>query len=79
MILNAVPFPADVPPHETEYQFQTAPVPKVPPVLVIVEDEPLQIVDGVALIDVAAIEFVFKLTVTLLHVVVLHVPSALTK
>ena len=31
--VRLVPFPSDVPPHEPEYHFHVAPVPRVPPVI----------------------------------------------
>ena len=60
------------------YQFQFAEVPKLPPIIARVVDEPEQIVD-VPEVEVAAVEIVFKVTVTLTQVVVLQIPSALTK
>ena len=73
-----VPFPADVPPHETIYHCHVAPVPKVPPVNVIVEGTPEQTPVGEAFADDAAIDVVFNETVVLTQVVIPQVPSALT-
>ena len=70
--------PAEVPPHDEVYHFQLADVPKLPPLTESVVFLPRQIVD-VPLIDVAGTDVSCTVTVTLLQMVVLHVPSALTK
>ena len=53
VIFNVVPFPDGVPPHETEYHCQVAPVPRVPPCNVSVEALPSQIVSEAAVMVVA--------------------------
>jgi hypothetical protein len=57
-----------------EYQFQTAPVPREPPLTVSVVELPLQIV-VTPLMDDGAVETEFTVTVMLAHVVVLQVPA----
>lgn len=74
-----VPEPAVVPPHEPVYQYQFAPVPKLPPVNVNVEDVPGHIAEGDAEAEEAAIEPPLTIIVTLTQAVVLHNPSGLTK
>ena len=73
------PVPTNVPPHEPEYQFQLAPVPRDPPVTTRVVAVPWQTESCVAPALVAAVEGVFITTVTASQVVVLHCPSARTK
>ena len=73
-----VPFPADVPPHETIYHCHVDPVPKVPPVNVTVEETPEQTAVGEAFADVATVEVVFNVTIVLTQVVLPQAPSALT-
>ena len=58
-----------VPPHEPEYQYQLAPVDNTPPVIVIVEVNPEQIVVGEDAADEAAPEFDPNTTIVLTHVV----------
>ena len=67
-----------MPPQLAVYQFQLAPVPKLPPVAVSVVAPPqVGFTDAVA--PVGAVDKVFvTFTVTLAQVVVLQVPSALT-
>lgn len=72
----AGPEPILVPPQEPVYHCQFAPVPNTPPTWVSVVEFPLQMGLDVADILAAAVEFVFTVTVTLAHAVVLHVPSA---
>ena len=79
VIVNVVPIPSTIPPHEPEYQFQFPPVPKFPPVIPNVVDAPSQIVVWVAVIEDAGAEFVLTVIVMLTHEVVLHIPSARTK
>jgi hypothetical protein len=68
-----------VPVQETVYHFQVAPsVPKLPPIIPRVEDEPEQIGD-VEEADVGAIDEVVTTTVVLAQVVVRQGPSALTQ
>ena len=59
------------------YQFQLAPVPKLPPVVPSVVDEPVHIVEGNAVAEAGKVEVVLTTTEILTQVVVLHVPSAL--
>ena len=66
-----------VPPHDPLNNCHSAPVPSVPPLIVMV-DEPEQIEEGVAVKEAGAIELVLTVTVTEAHEVVLHVPLALT-
>ena len=73
------PFPREVPPHEPEYQNQSAPVPISPSLTVKTELSPGHIEDGVADTDVGSVEFSFKETVVATHKVLLRSPSALTK
>ena len=59
------PFPFAVPPHDPVYQYQFAPVPRVPPVMSMFVDEPSVITGWVA--DVIALvisETVFRVIVT---------------
>ena len=69
-----------VPPHEPEYQYQLAPVDKIPPFIVIVEVDPAQIVFGEDEADEAAVEFDPRTTVVLTQVVIGQTdPSARAK
>lgn len=54
------------------------PVPKLPPTILSVAEEPTQIVDGDADKDVGADDKVLMVTLVLTHDVVLHVPIAFT-
>ena len=72
------PEATSVVPHEPVYQSQLAAVPKNPPVTPRVVALPKQI-GVVPIADVAGWDKVFTITVVVTHVVVLHVPSALTK
>ena len=72
------PVPTTVPLHDPLYQFQLAPVPSDPPATLSVVLPPVQMVGDAAEADVAAVEAVFTVTVTLWQTVLLHVPSALT-
>ena len=61
-----VPVPIGVPPPQLPlYHTRLDPVPSVPPDALNVVDRPAQIVEGVALALVGAVEFVFTVTVTL--------------
>jgi len=73
-----VPFPEIVPPQLSEYQVHCELYPKVPPENISVERDPELINTGEALADAGAVEFVKKVIVILIHVVVLHTPCALT-
>ena len=64
MILKVVPFPTDVPPHETVYHCQVAPVPNKPPVSVNVIGVPGQTVrDGFPVTDETAVDNELAVTV----------------
>ena len=73
-----VPIPTSVPPQLPEYQRQTPPVPSEPPLNVKVVEPPAQIV-LVPVMLVGAVESVLTVTAWDAQVVVLQVPSALTK
>lgn len=75
---GATPENMYIPPHAWVYQSQLAPVPKLPPAILRVEAEPLQIEEGFEKPAVAGKEELLIITEILLHVVVLHKPSALT-
>ena len=67
------------PPHEPVYHIHVAPsVPRLPPVTDNVVVDPVHIVDGNELADVAEVDPVLTITIVLIQVVVPHVPSALT-
>ena len=72
------PAPSDVPPQLILYQYQSDVVPNVPPVIPRVADKLSQIVTDVAVIDVTSTVLVFTITGTIMQLVVLHTPSALT-
>lgn len=72
------PVPASVLPHDPVYHCVTAPVPAEPPETVKVVDAPAQIV-VVPDAPVGAVDSEFTVTVTLVHVVVLHAPEYRTK
>ena len=76
--VNAVPLPSVVPPHETEYQFQSAVEPKLPPVTLMDADEPLHIVTAVVFNEVAGTELLLTVISRLTQLVVLQTFSALT-
>ena len=71
------PVPADVPPQDAVNHSANAPVPAEPPATVSVVLPPGQIV-VVPVAPVGAVDNVFTVTVTVPHVVVLHVPLYLT-
>ncbi len=73
-----LPVPTNVPPQLPEYHVHTAPVPNEPPVTDNVVAPP-QIGFGLAEALVGSVDAVLTVTVTLTHVVVLQVPTALTK
>ena len=68
------PAPTEYAPHEYQYHFQVSALPKLPPVKLSVDDEPVVIVDGVAEAELAVVEFEQTVTVLLTQVVVLHAP-----
>ena len=72
-----VPFPSNIPPHDTEYQYHAEEVPNVPPIKDRVELDPPHEYGGSAVRDVGDRELVNTVIVILTHVVVLHVPCAL--
>lgn len=72
------PVPAIVPPQDAVYQFHVAPVPKEPPLTVKVTEDPKQTEDKL-LIAVAGLLVSVTVTAKLAHIVLLQVPSALTK
>ena len=72
------PAPLDIPPHELEYHFQEAPIPRLPPVKLRVVVDPLQINGEEEVAETAAVEGVLTPTVIdfldkLLHVIVYQV------
>jgi hypothetical protein len=73
-----LPVAMDVPPQLPLYHFQLAPVPRVPPLTLSVVDVPKQIMLE-PVMDVAGIELSLTVTVTDRQMVVLQIPSALTK
>ena len=75
--LRLVPVPAEVPPHEPLYHFQLPPVPSEPPDILSVLLWPLQIVE-VPLMLLAGTEVSLTVSVTVLQIVLLQVPSART-
>jgi len=68
-----------LPPQLLSYNCHVAPVPKEPPLTVIVADVPEQTDDGKTVSDVGAVEMVLIFTVSLTQEVVLQVPEACTK
>ena len=63
-MFKVAPFPAVVPPQETVYHCQVAPVPNEPPVSVKVIAVPGQTVrDGVPVTEVGAVEVEFTVTI----------------
>ena len=78
--VTVAPVPTAVPlPQPLLYHFQSAPVPKLPPVILKVVLPPLQMVVAEALALVAGIEVSLTVMETLAQLVLLHNPSALTK
>ncbi len=73
-----VPFPTFVPPQELEYHFQLALVPKEPPFTFNVEVFPKHIV-VFPFMEVAGTELSLTMIVKFLQIVLLQMPSALTK
>ena len=73
-----VPLPADVPPHEPLYHWNEAPVPRLPPDNVSVDELPLGMSAGDADAPVGGIDCVLAVTVVLTQPVMLAVPSART-
>jgi hypothetical protein len=52
------------PPHDVLYQYQFAPVLKLPPFAVNVVDDPGHIADGLPVAEVAGVELTFTVSVT---------------
>jgi hypothetical protein len=73
------PVAINVPPHETVYHDHLAEEPNIPPEIFNVTEFPGQSDEGVAITPDGARDVTFTLTVTLKHIVVLHVPSALNQ
>jgi hypothetical protein len=73
--------PTSIPrlPQVPEYQYQSAPVSIVPPVILSIDDIPEHIDDCDEFKEADVIEFVLTVKVVLTHVVVLQMSSALTK
>ena len=69
----------NVPPHELEYQNQSAPVPVVPPEMSSEDEFPRQMIVWLPETIIAAVELSLTVIVTLEQLVVLHIPSALAK
>jgi hypothetical protein len=65
-----------VPPHEPLYQYQSAPVPRIPPEVLKFVEPPSHMVDKVAIIELAEVELSFTVILILTQLVVLQVPSA---
>ena len=77
---GAAPDVEYVPPHETVYHLQIAPsLLKLPPTMPKVDGAPAQVIDGVENAEVGIVENELTVTMVLMHAVVLHIPSALTK
>ena len=73
------PVPSDVPVvHEPEYQFQVAPVPRIPPVIESTEVFPEHTDDGLEMAVVTEVDKVLRTTSAVSQVVLPQVPSALT-
>ena len=73
------PEPTKVPLHDPVVQYHVASEPSRPPTWLNVADVPAQIDDGFELAEVGSWDQVITETVTLLQIVVVHVPSALTQ
>ena len=71
--------PIDVLPHEPENHCQIAPVPREPPVKLIVDDPPVHICEDVEITEFTGSEFNISTTEVLTQFVVIHAPSALTQ
>ena len=68
-----------MPPQDTVYHFHIAPsLLKLPPVRLSVDEEPMHTVKGFAVAEAGTTDNGLTVTAVLTHVVVLHVPSALT-
>ena len=76
--LPVVLLSTNTPPQLPVNSCHDAPLPSVPPLTVSVVVAPEQIVPGLAVTDVGAVEFILIVTVALAQLVVLHVPLAYT-
>lgn len=74
-----VPVAIEVPPQLPSYHFQLAPAPRKPPDKETLVVCPRQIVAAVVLAEVAGLEVSLRLMVMLRQMVLLQIPSALTK
>ena len=72
------PVPTPGPPHDHAYHVQLAPVPKLPPDIPRLADEPAHITEGLPVAEVADVELLFIVISILAQLVVLHAPSART-
>ena len=72
-----LPVPSKIPPHYTTYQYQLEFVPSTPFEILNIVLSPGQIAVEVAVIEPAAVEVSLTVIVTLVHKVVLQIPSAL--
>ena len=77
LTLTLLPVANGVPVQLPLYHFQLPPVPNVPPFTLSVVLWPSQIVDELALAEVAGTDVSRTVMVMFLHTVLLHVPSAL--
>jgi hypothetical protein len=73
------PVPIETPPQLPEYQCHTAPEPSEPPVRLRVVESPMQTGFALAFTDVGTVELLLTVMVVETQVVVLQLPSALTK
>jgi hypothetical protein len=76
---NVLPVEIELPLQLPEYHFQLPPVPRLPPFIVRLLLLPRQIDTALAVIEFAGTEVSFTVIITLLHIVLLHAPSARTK
>ena len=73
------PEPTAAPPHELVYHFQLALLPRLPPLTLSVTLLPLHMESIVAVMEAGAVDRLLTLMVLFTQIVVLQVPSALTK
>ena len=79
LTITVLPVPTLVTPQLPLYHFQLAPVPKEPPLMLKLVDEPAHMVVFVALMLNTGTEVSRTAMVTFLQTVLLQVPSALTE
>ena len=72
------PVATEVPPHEPLNQFNVAPIPGLPPIVLKVVVPPAQIIIELPVAELAWVDGVPTFTVVLTQVVVLHNPTAFT-